>query len=104
MAEYKIGLKIDREKATAAAIGIIRKYSGNTISQIKKNIQEDKYVLSCPYTDRLGLKRVIACCEELERKAIDAKIYEMDGEPAGIDFLKRLDTTYDEISDEIDAT
>lgn len=104
MAEDRIGLKLGSGNATAAAITVIREYSGSTILQIRKSIQKDKYVLSRPYTDRHGLKSVIACYEELERLGIKAEIYEMDNEPATIDFLKTLDATYDEISDEINST
>ena len=34
---------------------------------------------------------------------IEAEVYELDDEITSIDFLRNLDKTYDEISEEIDA-
>ena len=55
-----IGLKITTVSASAKMIAIIRKYSDSPIEKIKRSIQERDYVLLYPYTDRLGLKKIIA--------------------------------------------
>lgn len=82
--------------------GIIRKYNGSPLWKIKKSIQERCYVLQYSYTDRFGLEKIIKCYDELKENGIEAEVYELDDEIANIDFLRNLNGTYDEISDEID--
>ena len=98
-----IGLRISTECASAKIISIIRKYRNSSINTIKRSIQERKYVLLYPYTDRFGLKKVIACYDELKKNGIEAEVYELDDEITTIEFLRNLNATYDEISEEIDA-
>lgn len=98
-----IGLKIGTVSASAKTIAIIRKYNNDSMGTIKKNIQNRGYVLLFPYTNRFGLKKVIECYDELKSNGIEAEVYELDDEITSIDFLRDLDKTYDEISEEIDA-
>ena len=98
-----IGLKITTVSASAKMIAIIRKYSDSPIEKIKRSIQERDYVLLYPYTDRLGLKTILAGYDELKEHGIEAEVYELDDEITTIGFLRNLNDTYDEISDEIDS-
>lgn len=98
-----IGLKIRTISSSAKMIAIIRKYSNSSMGKIKKSIQEREYVLLCSYTDRFGLKKIISCYDELKENGIEAEVYELDDEVTSIEFLRNLNSTYDEISDEIDA-
>ena len=98
-----IGLKIATVSASAKMIAIIRKYSNNPMGKIKRSVQERDYVLLYPYTDRLGLKTILACYDELKEHGIEAEVYELDDEITTIGFLRNLNDTYDEISDEIDS-
>ena len=98
-----IGLKVNSKSTMTKAITIIRKYSNSSIGEIKRSIQEKRYVLLYPYTDRFGLKKIIACYEELEHNGVGAKVYELDDELTTIEFLKNLNGTYDEISEEIES-
>lgn len=97
-----IGLKISDNSISAKTIAIVRKYNNASIGQIRKNILEGKYVLFCSYTDRNGLKSVIECYEELKENGIAAEVYELDNEITTMEFLKNIDETYNEISNEID--
>ena len=54
-------------------------------------------------SDTIGLKKVIACYDELKNNGIKAEVYELDDEITLIDFLRNLDKTYDEISEEINV-
>ncbi len=98
-----IGLKLTTVSASAKIIAIIRKYSNSPMGKIKSSVQERDYVLLYPYTDRFGLKQIIACYDELKENGIEAEVYELDDEITTIGFLKNLNDTYDEISDEIDS-
>lgn len=98
-----IGLKIATVSVSAKIIAIIRKYTNSSIGKIKSSVQERDYVLLYPYTDRFGLKKIIACYDELKENGIEAEVYELDNEITTVDFLRNLNGTYDEISDEIDA-
>ena len=98
-----IGLKIATVSASAKMIAIIRKYSDSPMGKIKRSIQERDYVLLYPYTDRLGLKKILACYDELKEHGIEAEVYELDDEITTIGFLRNLNDTYDEISDEFDS-
>ena len=100
---YTIGLKIGTVSAAAKTIAIIRKYSNDSMGSIKKSIQNKGYVLLFQYTNRFGLKKVIECYDELKNNGIKAEVYELDDEITSIEFLRNLDKTYDEISEEIDA-
>lgn len=71
-----IGLKIATVSASAKMIAIIRKYSNNPMGKIKRSVQERNYVLLYPYTDRLGLKKIIACYDELKENGIEATYLE----------------------------
>jgi len=97
-----VGLKIATVSASAKMIAIIRKYSNSPMWEIKKSIQERNYVLLYSYTDRFGLKKIIECYDELKENGIEAEVYELDDEITNIDFLRNLNGTYDEISNEID--
>lgn len=98
-----IGLKITNSDLMAKSIAIIRKYDNCSVSIIKTRIQHGEYVLVSSYTDRFGLKKVIHCYEDLADAGISAEIFELDDEPTTIEFLRNLDRTYDEVSDEIDS-
>ena len=73
------------------------------MSTIIDRVAHHEYVPVCSYTDRIGLKRFIQCYKELVSKGIVPEVYELDDEPSTIDFLERLNVTYDEISDEIEG-
>ena len=97
-----IGLKIGTVSVSAKTIAIIRKYNNDSMETIKKSIRNRGYVLLFPYTNRFGLKKIIECYDELKNNGIEAEVYELDDEITSIEFLRNLDKTYDEISEEIE--
>ena len=98
-----IGLKVRVPESIAKCVQIIRQFDTSPMSTIKDRIAHHEYVLVCSYTDRIGLKRIIQCYKELVLKGIVPEVYELDDEPSTIEFLERLNATYDEISDEIEG-
>lgn len=49
------------------------------------------------------MKKIISCHDELKENSIEAEVYELDDEVASIEFLRNLNSRYNEISYEIDA-
>ena len=97
-----IGLKISPKEMTAKALFVIRKYDNIALSELKKKVKDNEYILCYSYTDRFGLKKIIQCYEELSKIGVDAQLFELDDIATTINELKTLNNTYDEISDEID--
>ena len=101
--ERHIQIRIITDNVSAKCISIIKKHTFLPISEIKNCIYNGQYILSCPYTDRHGLKKIIKCYKDLEDASVPVSDYELDDRLTTIDFLRNLDATYDEISNEIDA-
>ncbi len=98
-----VGLKVDSSVSIAGCVQVIRQYDKSAVGIIRDRIIRHDYLLVCSYTDRMGLKRIIQCCRDLVSAGIVPEVYEFDDEPTTIEFLERLDSTYDGISDDIDA-
>ena len=98
-----VGLKVDPSASIAGCVKVIRRYDPSSVRIIRDRIIRHDYLLVCSYTDRMGLKRIIQCCRDLVAAGIVPEVYELDDEPTTIGFLERLDSTYDGISDEIEA-
>ena len=98
-----VGLKIRPGDSLAKGISIVRKYKNAPIGEIKREIQENEYVLVYSRIDDRGLKQIIKCYKELTKAGLKAELFEGNDEPTTLELLMNLDNTYDEISDEIDA-
>ena len=98
-----VGLKIRPGDSLAKGISIVRKYKNAPIGEIKREIQENEYVLVYSRIDDRGLKQIIKCYKELTKEGLKAELFEGNDEPTTLELLKNLDNTYDEISDDIDA-
>ena len=103
MENNSICLRIKDYRSIADCISIIRNYTTDSIGVIKTKIQNGKPVLSCKYTDRVGLSKLIQCYYELSAQEIDLTLHELDNEITTIRFLENLLSSYDEISGEIDS-
>lgn len=97
-----IGLKVNTTSASAKCIGIIKKYSTFSISEIKNLITNNDYVLSCDYTDDSRLPNIINCYNELSSANVPTELYEHN-RTCTISFLNNLCGLYDDISKQIDA-
>ena len=86
----------------AKCISILRKYNPVSMSEIKKAIETNEYVLSCRYTDDSGLRKIRRCYDELKKSGIVAEIYEHD-ELTTREFISNLLNTYREIEAETEA-
>ena len=102
MSNSIIGLKIGAFTSLAAVIKTIRKYRNDSMSAIKDDIQNNRYILTCDYHDSDGIKSIISAYNELSSQKADVTIYEHD-RISNINFLVNLIQSYKEISEEADA-
>lgn len=97
-----IGIKISSTESLAKVVSIVRRYEPLSISEIKKRVDSNAYLLTYSYTDDKGLDNLIKCHNELSAVGISTQLFEHD-RPCELQFFKNLSNTYQEISDEIDA-
>lgn len=97
-----IGIKVSSTESIAKIVSIVRKYEPLSISEIKKRVDSNSYILTYSYTDDKGLNSILKCHKELSNLGITTQLFEHD-RPCELQFLKNLSNTYQEISDEIDA-
>ncbi len=97
-----IGLKIGTFTSMAEVIKTIRKYRSDSMSAIKDDIQNNRYILTCDYYDSNGIKSIISAYIELSSQNTDVTIYEHD-RTSNIQFLENRIQSYKEVSEEADA-
>ncbi len=96
-----IGIKISSTESLAKVVSIVRKYEPLSISEIKKRVDNNSYILTYRYTDDKGLNTILKCHTDFYAAGISAQLFEHD-RPCDIQFFKNLSNTYQEISDDID--
>ncbi|ARC72091.1 MULTISPECIES: hypothetical protein [Bacillus] len=75
MSSNRIDVKILNAENTNSLISIIRKYSGEPISEIKKKISEGHSILTCYYVDDPDkLTSLLSVIEALEQKGAKLEI------------------------------
>ncbi|MEC3607188.1 hypothetical protein P9126_09270 [Bacillus glycinifermentans] len=75
MSQNRIDVKILKAENTNNLISIIRKYSGESISEIKKNINDGLSVLTCYYIDESDkLPSFLETIKALEQKGAKLEI------------------------------
>ena len=97
-----IGIKIEETPSMAKSISIIRKYNSLSMSDIKKAIESNEYVLVCPYIDHQGVRMIRRCYNELAKAGITVSIYEHD-RPATLEFLSNLIKSHRQTDREVQA-
>ncbi|MCY8100898.1 hypothetical protein [Bacillus haynesii] len=75
MSSNRIDVKILNAENTNSLISIIRRYGGEPISEIKKNISEGHSILTCYYVDDPDkLTSLLSVIEALEQKGAKLEI------------------------------
>lgn len=75
-----LGIVIDEYPSAAEVIKIMRKYTDESIMEIKTHINKKEFVISCDFCNEAEVKRIIECINELEKSKITVKIFENDEE------------------------
>lgn len=92
-----IGIKVIPANTSAKCISIFRSLSTLSIGEIRKLIENEKYVLAFRYTDVHGVETIIKCYHMLNSEGISAKLFEHD-RPATIEFFNNISNLYSEIA------
>lgn len=94
------GIKLKERSMNAKVISILRKYTNDSISNIKNHILRNEYIFSCNYIeDEKKLKKLILCHDELAKNNFEVDVY-FGGKKEDIQVLKNWFQTSQEISDE----
>lgn len=107
MREYKgwrsvLGITIDQYPSVAEVIKIMRKYTNESIMDIKMHINNKEFVISCDFCNDDEVKRIIKCINELKKSRITVKIFDND-EEIEMQFLKNWVRTCREIDIQTEA-
>lgn len=95
--EKNVGLKIVGNSVPASLIKIIKKYRNDSISSIKKDIENNNYVLSCYYSgDKENFDNIIKCYNELTSVGYTVELYEHNRK-SSIEFFNNWSNTMAEI-------
>ncbi len=93
MYDDKKGIVIEKYPSIAIVVKVIRKYTNDSISEIKNHVEKGEYVLSCEPFDCDGIKMLIRCANELKKNKITVKFYEGDQEES-LQYFKNLVHSY----------
>ena len=94
-----ISLKIMKDSNISKYISIIRKATGQSISDIKRAIENNDYAVESDYYDSDELNTLVITAEALVAIGAKLEIYEDDRETT-IQMVKNLINTYEEIEEE----
>ena len=97
-----IGIKIVSYKSIAPVVKILRKYTGQSISEIKSAVDKGKFVYSGDQCDDDDLKNLIECYKDITDSLVKAKLYQ-NGSEIPLQFLLNLRESYREIDNELEA-
>lgn len=61
----KTGLIIDKYPSIAVVVKVLRKYTNDSILDIKNHVENGEFALSCRSVDDAGIKMLIKCANEL---------------------------------------
>lgn len=95
------GLKVSGVVADVKVIKTLRTVnSSNSISEIKRKIQENDFIYTCSCIDYQGISMMLSLFYQLQKQKVSLEIYEKDGDNLRLtttDFLKNLLNSYSEI-------
>ena len=96
-----VGIKINGTTIPAKCIMIIKKYQDLPISEIKKKIEDNQYILICDYIDDKGIKNILELYNELNSEGVNCSLYEHNN-PTTIEFLNNLLNSYEDIRKQVE--
>ena len=96
------GLKILADTIPASLIKIVLKYRKDSISKIKKDIEDGNYVLSCSFVgEPQKFNNLMKCYNELIKAGFNAELYDC-GRKSSAEYFSNWSNTMKEIREEID--
>ena len=96
-----VAIKISKSAFSAQIVKIVRKYTDISISDIKKRINNQEFIMSCDHIDDEMIKQIINLYRELRKEDIPCLLYENDRETT-CKYLENLLQWNKEIEEEIE--
>ncbi len=96
-----VAIKISKTAFSAQIVKIVRKYTDISISDIKKRINNQEFIMSCDHIDDEMIKQIINLYRELRKEDIPCLLYENDRETT-CKYLENLIQWNKEIEEEIE--
>lgn len=96
-----VAIKISKTAFSAQIVKIVRKYTDSSISDIKKRINKQEFIMSCDDIDDEMIKQIINLYRELRKEDIPCLLYENDRETT-CKYLENLLQWNKEIEEEIE--
>lgn len=84
-----IGIKLTDCKFTAACAKILRKYRDISISDVKRLVLNNDYLMTCDNIDAAGIRAILSLHYDLKDEKIQSKIYE-NGEVTSVELLNNF--------------
>lgn len=100
--DNKTGIVIDKYPSIAVVVKVLRKYTDDSIIDIKNHIENGEFALSYKSIDDSGIRKLIKCTNELKKNKVTVKIYEGNYEES-LQYLKNLVHSYRETEIQIEA-
>lgn len=76
--DKSIGIVIDSCSSQAEVIKILRKYTKDSMTQIRAKLEGKERVLTCPAFDENEIERIMECINELQKNNIAVRIFDGD--------------------------
>lgn len=96
-----IGIKLSECTFTASIAKIVRKYRDISISEVKRIVLSNDYLISCAYIDAAGIAKILNLRRDLENNGVSSVIYEHDS-VSSAEFLLNLLVSYEETAQQIE--
>lgn len=96
-----LGLQIAETNISVQGIKIIRDEMNMSISDIKRRVAQNAYIVECDAVDEEGLALIIRLFSKLTGIGISCTLYE-HGRPSSIHFFNNLLNMYAQIDTELD--
>lgn len=96
-----IGIKLSERTFTASIAKIVRKYRDISISEVKRIVLSNDYLISCDYIDAAGIIKILNLQRDLENNGVSSVIYEHDS-VSSVEFLLNLLVSYEETAKQIE--
>lgn len=96
-----IGIKLSERTFTASIAKIVRKYRDISISEVKRIVLSNDYLISCDYIDAAGIAKILNLRRDLENNGVSSVIDEHDS-VSSVEFLLNLLVSYEETAQQIE--
>jgi len=78
--DIRVGIIIDKYPSVAEVIKILRKYTDDSMMDIRNHMSNNEFVYSCPFVRDDEVRKLIKIINDLKKNKITVKIYERDEE------------------------